>query len=210
MDTVFTIGYSGFNINEFLDTIKKYNISCIIDVRSNPFASEYHKDFSRNILEPILKENNILYLNYAREFGAKQNNIDFFSNEGYLDFQLFINSKEFSDGVRKIRNGIEKKYIIVLMCAEKDPINCHRSIMVAHGLTKHGFNIENILSDGSLQNQNDIEKKLLNMYFPNKGQLSLLEEPESDDELIEKAYKLRNKNMGYMIEDNKIDDLYTF
>ena len=71
---VYTIGYTAFAIEDFIKQLKNYNIKCIIDVRSVPIASEFYKDYSKNVLEPILKKNNIYYRNYVNEFGARQEN----------------------------------------------------------------------------------------------------------------------------------------
>ena len=73
INLIYTIGYTAFPINEFLDVIKHYGIDCVIDVRSSPF-SNYYIDYNKDALENALKQNNILYRNYANEFGARQTN----------------------------------------------------------------------------------------------------------------------------------------
>ena len=91
------------------------------------------------------------------------------------------------------------------MCAEKDPIDCHRSILVAREFHKLNYSVNNILENGKIQTQEDLEKRLLDMYFPDRMQLTLfdVEERKSDSELIEQAYRLRNKDMGYSIAEEK-------
>ncbi len=198
-DVIYTIGYTSFSIDDFLLQLKLYNIHCLIDVRSNPVASEYYQIYSKNTLEPILNKNKIYYRNYAREFGARQTDLLFYSNN-QLDFQKFVNSQNFIDGVEKIKKGMALGYNFVLMCAEKDPINCHRAIMVGKGLRDQGLSVNHILSDKSIITQNDIETRLLNLYFPNRSQLSLFE-CKNDEILLEEAYALQNKKIGYKIEE---------
>ena len=136
MQRIFTIGYSSFsNTSEFTDAIKKYNITCVIDIRSKPY-SEYYKEFDKDKISNTLMSNGILYRHYSKEFGARQKNRRYFSDEGYLDFDLFATSSQFIEGVSKIKKGQEMGYVFVLMCAEKDPIECHRTIMVGKQLSK--------------------------------------------------------------------------
>ena len=58
INTIYTIGYTAFPINEFLDVIKHYGIHCVIDVRSSPF-SNYYSDYNKDELENTLKQHKI-------------------------------------------------------------------------------------------------------------------------------------------------------
>ncbi len=196
---IYTIGYTSFSIEDFILQLQLYNIHCLIDVRSNPIASEYYQIYSRNTLELILNKNKIYYRNYAREFGARQTDLSFYSNN-QVDFRKFINSPNFIDGVEKIKKGIALGYNFALMCAEKDPINCHRAIMVGKGLKENGLSVKHILCDKSIITQQDIENRLLNLYFPKRSQLSFFES-KNDETMLEEAYNLQNKKIGYKIEE---------
>lgn len=195
-NSVYTIGYTAFEINDFISKLKELRISCLIDVRSNPVASEYYEKYSRIHLEPLLISNNIYYRNYAVEFGARQENYLFYQKYGYLDFELFRESKEFKSGIAKIQKGLDLGYSFVLMCAEKDPCSCHRSILVAKGLKDAGIPVKHIITDGSLLTQEDIEDKLLDMYFPNRAQLDLFN-VKTEEEYLKEAYQLQNSKIGY-------------
>ncbi len=200
MNTIYTIGYTAFNKDEFIKTLKRFNISCLIDVRSIPIASEYYSEYSKQPLEKLLNLNGIIYRNYATEFGARQLNKSYYATDGYLNFNLFAKSPVFLSGVEKLNKGINRGYVFVLMCAEKDPLNCHRSIMIGRELLKIGFNVQNILSNGNLQSQKEIENRLIDLYFKERNQISIFSNEESEQELIEKAYTLRNKEIGFVLE----------
>ncbi len=98
IDTVYTIGYSGFLINDFISTIQSNNISLIIDVRSQPY-SQYFSDYNKENLQHKLESIGIYYRNYVTEFGARQDDRQYYSNSGYLDFELFAKSPSFLNGV---------------------------------------------------------------------------------------------------------------
>jgi uncharacterized protein (DUF488 family) len=198
---LFTIGYSAFQIEDFVDVLRQYGINVVVDVRSLPY-SEYHEQYNKENIERILKANDIHYRNYADEFGARQTEKQFFSPEGYLDFELFAKSKKFKQGFEKINASLSQGFCVALMCAEKDPATCHRSVMVSRAFHKNGNTINHILQNGHTESQADIELTLLDKYFPNRNQLTLFEEPPSE-QLLALAYQKRNAEIGYRLGDGE-------
>lgn len=201
MNTVYTIGYTAFDIQKFIDILKKYKISCLIDVRSTP-KSSYYKDFDDSNLMPLLKSNGIIYRNYKEEFGARQENKEFYNSKGFLDFNAFSQSKQFNEGIDKIKKAQDMGYTICLMCAEKDPINCHRAILIARNLDRKGFDVKHILATEDLCKQRNIDERLLEKYCPDRFQMSLFNDNNlTDEESIEKAYRLKNEEIGFRMEE---------
>ena len=101
INCIYTIGYTAFSIDEFIEVINSYGVNCVIDVRSSPFSA-YYSDYNKDALENVLKQHNILYRNYQKEFGARQTNPVFYSGD-IVDFEKFIKSEQFMDGVSKVR-----------------------------------------------------------------------------------------------------------
>lgn len=97
---IYTIGYTTFNIDNFIKELKELGITCVVDVRSFP-KSSYYKDFDSDVLESRLKNEGILYRNYAFEFGARQEDKSLYPN-GYLDFEMFSKTDNFKQGIKKI------------------------------------------------------------------------------------------------------------
>lgn len=125
----YKIGYSCFDSDSFIRVLKKYNIRCLVDVRSLP-KSAHFKDFNQENLSRVLNSNKIYYKNYAKELGARQTDEKFYT-EGVLDFKKFSQSEQFLDGVKKLEAGMEQGHTFTLMCAEKRPETCHRCILFA-------------------------------------------------------------------------------
>lgn len=206
MREIFTIGYTAFQFEDFITVLKKYNINSIIDVRSSPF-SKHHSEYNMDILNTELKKHGFAYRNYKKEFGARQPEIKYYPN-GYLNFSLFAKSDIFISGMKKIINASELGYRFVLMCAEKEPVTCHRAIMVAREFYQKGFSIKNILENGKYYTQEDIERQLVDKYYPNRDQLTFIDEPLSWDDMVKKSYACQNEKIGYRINDenNSEDD----
>lgn len=202
---IFTIGYAGFEIENFIKVLKEHHINSLIDVRSSPFSKIY-SDYNKPLLHKTLQNRGIIYRNYNREFGARQEDKMYYPN-GYLDFSMFTRSRMFIEGMEKIIKAIPLGYKFVLMCSEKDPITCHRTIMVGKAFFDKGISINHILSDGQITTQSDIEIRLLDMYYPDRDQLTLFGEQLSIEEMIKNCYRFQNEKIGYRL-DNDEEDYY--
>jgi uncharacterized protein (DUF488 family) len=194
--TIYTIGYSAYKSEDFTNEIKQRNINVVIDVRSQPY-SRYRSEYNKEAIEELLKSNNINYRNLSLEFGARQTNRKYYT-DGKLDFEKFAVSEIFSQGIEKIKAASSLGYIIALMCAEKEPEKCHRTILVARALRDNGFEIRHIVPGQSVYTQEDLEQKLLEQYFSDREQVSLFDENiKSEEELVCEAYRKRAFEIAY-------------
>lgn len=203
---IYSIGHTNHTIDKFILMLRKQNINCIVDVRSTPF-SKYTPQFNKDTLQKSLNIRGIHYLHMGKEFGARRDSTLLYSKEGYLDFEKARQDVDFLSGVERLKDGCEKGFRIALMCTEKDPLDCHRAIMVSKGLKDNGFNVRHILPDNTIQSQEKIEERLLDKYFPDRFQISFstyLGERKTEEEMIDEAYQKRNAEIGYRIggEDN--------
>lgn len=200
-DRVYTIGYTAFEPRTLVDVLNKYGVHCLVDVRSTP-ASARLPQYSKSALEALLKGAGLRYRHYP-EFGARQEDPAYFTPEGYLDFERYIGSGAFLAGVEKLREGMDMGFCFALMCAEKDPINCHRAIMVARGFERAGIGVWHIRVDGEgvdfLESQRELERRLMRRFGDDPDQLSLF---ETLDERIDRACRRQNAAIGYRMEDD--------
>ena len=185
--TVFTIGYAGIKLPQFIDALKEQGITLLVDVRSVP-KSQYFPDFNDARLKEQLSKHGIKYKNWKEEFGARQTNRDWFTCD-VLDFEKFAKSEPFKKGIEGIKQGDE---VICLMCAEIDPIGCHRGILCGKELRTAGFDVAHIIAkrngEVTVENHSDLENRLLTMYCKQPSLLS--------DEL-QFAYRKQNQKIGY-------------
>lgn len=205
MGLLYTIGHSQHEFEYFLSLLKKYNINYLLDVRSTPY-SKYAITYNKEHISSLLFSHGINYSFMGKYFGARPDNIELYCEEGYLDFEKVSHSDLFIKGMNNVIMGLEKGNNISLMCTEKDPLDCHRAIMVARAFSLKGIDVKHILCNGKLQTQQELDERLLNKYFPNRAQLSLFNynDVTNDEESIKLAYKERNKEIGYHLRQKEI------
>ena len=201
MDKVlYTIGHSTQSIDDFIERLKKYSIDCVVDVRSTPY-SQYASQFNEPEIKYALKEAGIKYIYMGKEFGARRDNRELYDDQGRLDFEKTTSDKDFQKGIVRIKDGIDKGYSIAFMCTEKEPQDCHRCILVGRSFHEmEGIRVENIRIDGSLKSQDEIERELIEKYFPDREQLSLFStDNKTEHEYLVEAYRLRGKEIAYQM-----------
>ena len=199
-DVLYTIGHSNHSAEQFVELLKMNGVDVVVDVRSVPF-SQYTTQFNKNEIRKTLRDNNIIYIHMGEEFGARREDRSLYNADGKLSFEKTKKSELFRKGVRRIEDGLEKGYSIAFMCSEKHPQDCHRCILVGKAFYDMGYKVQNILEDGSTISQEDVGKILVDMYFPDRNQVSIftLEDPISEEEYTEQAYLKREEDIAYNI-----------
>ena len=85
-----------------------------------------------------------------------------------------------------------QRYRIVLLCAEKDPLDCHRALLVARRLSESGIPINHIHADGTLESHQAMESRLLAACNLPEGDLFT-----SRQEFVADAYRIRGERVAY-------------
>ena len=199
MRKLLTIGHSTLSVDEFVARLRANEVDSVVDVRSVPF-SRYTPQFNANELRHVLRSHNISYLPMGSEFGARPSDPALYLAGGRVSFEAIAASELFLSGLIRVEQGMDKGYRPALMCTEKDPIDCHRTILVARAFATRGTCVTHILADGTSETHADLERRLLDMYFPYRGQLSLWDSSPSDTPaLLRSAYKMRGHEIAYEV-----------
>ena len=141
---LFTVGHSNHTIEEFITLLQKHGVTAVADVRSHPY-SKYLPHFNQKLLKASLSDAGIRYVFLGKELGARSNNPNCYV-DGKAVYEKIASTKEFNDGIQRILKGAES-YNISLMCAEKDPITCHRAVLVCQHLRESNLDINHILHE---------------------------------------------------------------
>ena len=198
----YTVGHSSHKTEDFINLLKDHDIRCIADVRSSPY-SKYAPQFNRELLKKDLENSAIEYIYMGNCLGARYTDPSlFFDDKQMVDFEKVSKTVVFRQGVNQVIEKLNNGFKLALMCAEKDPFDCHRFMLVSHFLSKKGIQMQHIREDGHLESNDDLEQRLLNKYKINNQQAALFEETKTKKQAIEKAYIARNKDIGYKIIEN--------
>lgn len=202
MFDIYTIGHSNYSMEKLIEMLRYYNINTVVDIRGTPY-SKYNVHFDKERIQHTLTKEGFIYIYMARELAAKRINKVSYNAEGYSDFEKVVEEEDFKRGIERLKVGCRKGYRIVLLGAMQDPIRCHRSILVGRALKEAEFNVMHILDDLSIKNQDYIDERLLDKYFPDRNQLTidaLLGNEMTKEEMIKEGYRKANKEIGYRIE----------
>lgn len=188
-NTVFTIGHSTHPIDEFIDLLRQHHVTAVADVRSSPY-SRFNPQFNREPLKAALADAGIQYVFMGIELGARSPDRACYV-DGRADYDLLAKTPQFHQGLERIVHGAES-HVIALMCAEKDPLTCHRAILVSRQLSPRGITIQHIREDGCVESNDDAISRLLVETGSADNDLF-----RSREELIDEAFRRRGLEIAY-------------
>jgi len=186
---VLTIGHSTLPYERFLSLLRGARVTAIADVRSAPYSRQF-PHFSRDELSKELRSDGISYVFLGKELGGRPSEDKFYC-EGIADYEKMSQAPEFNKGLDRVIEGA-KKHRIALMCSERDPLDCHRCLLVGRALARRGIRVSHILGDGSMASQNQIEDKLLE--FAGRTDDDLFASPS---ERLATAYRERARKVAF-------------
>ena len=180
---IFTIGHSNHSLEDFLALLSKHGVTAVADVRSVPW-SRFNAHFSRNALAAALKAQDIHYVYLGQELGGRPKDPALYDAGGQVRYERVAQTSNFRAGVARVVDGAAQ-HRIALMCAEKEPLDCHRTHLVAQALDADGVEVMHILADGELEGH----ARTMDRLMVNSGEK--LDGDLFPDELIDEASKHR-------------------
>lgn len=167
MTAMHTIGHSNHDIDAFIALLRLHGVSAIADVRSHPVSHRFPQ-FDKKALQASLAAAGIRYVFLGEGLGARPRDPACYV-KGRADFDCIRASGAFAEALARLRRGAED-HRICLMCAERDPADCHRTWLVAQTLHETGGVVMHILADGTVEPHNAL---LLRVAGADSGTRSL-------------------------------------
>lgn len=189
MQEMYTIGHSNHSVEKFIKLLQLHNINVVCDVRSAPY-SRYNPQFNREALRQALKQQNMLYVFLGRELGARSDDPTCYVN-GKVQYERLAQTDRFKQGLTRLQTGMES-YRVALMCAEKDPLTCHRTILVCRQLKSDNIDIKHILWNGKVEHNAQAEERLMQMLHLQPDFFTKVED------LIDQAYIMQADKIAYV------------
>jgi uncharacterized protein (DUF488 family) len=189
---IYTIGHSTHSIEEFLSLLEHASIEAVADVRSTPY-SRRQPQFNRESIRHELASRKITYVPLGAELGGRGNPDSERDEHGRIVYRSIAESDEFQEGIQRVQSG-SRCMRIALMCTERDPLNCHRGILISRILAAHDIQILHILSDGRIESHRDAESRLLQMT--GLRQMDLF---QSEEQTLAVAYERQKARIAHVI-----------
>jgi uncharacterized protein (DUF488 family) len=150
--SVFSIGHSTRNFDEFLELIEGFRIRLLLDIRTIP-RSRHVPQFNSESLERALQNHGVGY-RHLKQLGGLRKPINDSPNTGWRNlsfrgFADYMQTAEFKKGLSELLDLAAEK-TLALMCAEAVPWRCHRSL-ISDALLIRGIEVLHIISANSVR-----------------------------------------------------------
>ena len=159
-------------------------------MRSQPF-SRRNTQFNKDQLTASLALSGIAYVFLGKELGARSEDPSCYE-DGRVQYPRLAQTPAFKAGIERLLAGAQN-YRLALMCAEKEPLDCHRTLLVSRALDRLGMPIAHILADASIEPQENTMARLVRMVGLSKDDLF-----HEDADLVTQACKLREQRIAYV------------
>jgi uncharacterized protein (DUF488 family) len=160
MTALFTIGHSNHSIARFLEMLAGAGVTAVADVRSQP-VSRWAPQFNKEALMTTLEGCGLSYLFMGRELGGRPKEPALLTG-GKPDYAKMARAPAFRDGLAELLKE-SARHRVAVMCAERDPVNCHRFLLIARHLAARGVAVSHILADGEIEQHSDTEHRMIGL-----------------------------------------------
>lgn len=128
---IFTIGYEGATVGEFLETLQQAGVERVIDVRAVP--NSRRPGFSKTPLSSALAEEGIDYV-HLRALGTPADGRAAARAGRHEDLKrIYAGQLELPEAIAESARMLELagEKPSALLCYERDPRGCHRSLLLS-------------------------------------------------------------------------------
>ncbi len=159
MHQLYTIGHSNLDWETFLSALRQFEIALVGDVRSRPLSSRF-PHFSQPEIEFGLREAGMRYIFLGEELGGRPEDRKVYRSDGLVDYRACRRTRGFQSGIERVQRELDAS-ALALMCAEEDPLDCHRFLMICPELVILGLDPAHIRRGAALETQREAEDRLL-------------------------------------------------
>jgi uncharacterized protein (DUF488 family) len=195
MTEILSIGHSTLDYPSFALRLKAEGVTAVADVRTAPY-SRHQPHFSRNELKSALARDSITYVFLGKELGGRPDRLDVYT-DGVADYEKMARTSDFMSGLERLEKGA-RIYRVAMMCSERNPLDCHRCLLVARALKEQGHYVRHLLPEGRTLDQGQIEEQLLAMADRVEEDMFA-----SQQDRLAEAYRLRARKVAFV--ENELD-----
>jgi uncharacterized protein (DUF488 family) len=186
---ILTIGHSKHPIEQFIALLERHGVTALADVRSTPH-SRFNPQYNRKALAQSLNLAGIEYVFLGAELGARSSDPACYE-AGKVSYARLAATTAFQRGIDRLQAGMAS-HRIAIMCAEKEPLDCHRTILVARELRRRGVEVSHILASGEVEAHDATIGRLRERLGLAKDDLFARDETHDAE-----AYDLQGRRIAY-------------
>lgn len=191
---LFTIGHSNLEMSELLGVLIRHEIHMLCDVRSRPGSFRFPQ-FNREPLMVQLVSAKIIYQFFGDQFGGRPLDSRYYRPDGLVDYAARRKAPDFEEAMDRLL-GCAQTQNVVLMCAEEDPLHCHRFMLICPALAQRGILPVHLRRGAALESQRDVEDRLLQLHgFADVTSNSLFLQGRAA--ALEDALRLQSEQYGF-------------
>lgn len=191
---LFTIGHSNLEMSQFLGALIRHDIHVLCDVRSRPGSFRFPQ-FNREPLMVQLANAKIIYQFFGDQFGGRPLDPRCYRPDGLVDYAERRKAPDFLEALDRV-SGIARGENVALMCAEEDPLHCHRFLLICPALLQRGIAPWHLRRGGAIETQHDAEDRLLELNgFADVTSNSLFSQGRAA--ALEDALRLQSEQYGF-------------
>jgi len=199
---LFTLGHSAMQAPVLLNTLQHFGVDLVIDVRSSPRSLRF-PHFDREELEGTLRSRGIRYLFLGEELGGRPEDPKAYRSDGVVDYRARRKSVSFQRGLERVLEELTR-HDLALLCAEEDPLTCHRFLMIGPELVALGIEPRHIRKGETLETQGEAEDRLLTTQkMAAVAGASLFSEDRQS--ALESAYMEQSKKCAFRVDPRELE-----
>lgn len=197
---VLTVGHSNHSPDVFINLLVRHGVDEVIDVRSAPY-SRYTPQFNYEGIQRMLDDIGIGYTYLGGELGGRPADRSCYDADGRVQYDRVAATDAFDDALRRVMRAADENRP-VLLCTEKEPLECHRTLLVARALADREVDVAHVHSDGSLESFDDSINRLLHLHkLPPHGDMF-----RSRSEVVAEALARQAGKFAYVTTELPPDD----
>lgn len=188
---ILSLGHSSLEFPRFLELLKNAQVTAVADVRSSPYSGRFPW-FSQKEMKGALKEGGLSYAFLGKELGGRPTSPELYRGR-VADYDAMARTSLFHTGLERLLNG-SQTHRIAMVCSERDPLHCHRCLLVGRQLAQKHVEVTHLNFEGGRETQDQIEDRLLR-----EERLFADDLLKSHAERLAEAYLKRSRQVAYAL-----------
>ena len=188
---VHTIGHSDLDREKLIDRLEQEGVELIVDVRSMPH-SRHAPQFNQKELAGALGQRGIGYIHMGAELGGRPADDRLYDEQGRANYRLMALEPKFQEAVRQLaQTAMDRR--MALLCTERDPLKCHRTLLVAPALEQAGVPVIHITGDGKSVSH----RELMRLLTASRSMPRLDDPGMTEGQMVERAVENQARRVAY-------------